>query len=375
MIWRKAEGCRVTLDDGRVLLDLTGGFGVAALGHRNPRILEAWRSQEVVHALGDLAEAEVTVRLRRALPRPAKLGVTGEDAVEIALRTALLATGRPGIVAFDGAYHGTGLLALAATGFERFRAPFAPWLPGPVYRFPYGEDPGPLPADAACVIVEPVQGRAGSLVPPPEFLAQLRRRCDEAGALLVVDAIYAGLGRTGELWPGDDVADVLCVGKALGGGLPLSAALFYRDGLEEVWDLGPEDVYTHTHAGSPLACAAALVVLDEVPRLLERVAAAGDRFEAEGWHGRGLLRAREGSADDALARGVLVIPAGLDGALIQATPPLTITDDELDEAFSLLCSSSAVARRAGTSTAPGGASSHPGTPRAPGSRARRGRAR
>ncbi len=326
----------MTLSDGREMLDLTGGFGVAALGHRNPRILEAWRSQPVVHALGDLADAEVTTRLRRALPRPAKLGVTGEDAVEIALRTALLATKRAGIVAFEGAYHGTGLLALAATGIEDFRAPFAAWLPGPVHRRPYGVDPGPLPGDAACVIVEPVQGRAGSVVPPPGFLETLRVRCDEAGALLVVDAIFAGLGRVGELWPGEDVADVLCVGKALGGGLPLSAALFYRDGLAEVWELGPEDVYTHTHVGSPLACAAALVVLDEAPRLLGRVLDAGERFQRAGWRGRGLLRAREGSADEALSRGVLVVPAGRDGSLVQATPPLTISDDELDEAFERL---------------------------------------
>jgi 4-aminobutyrate aminotransferase-like enzyme len=336
VIWAGAEGCRVTLADGRELLDLTGGFGVAALGHRNPRIIAAWREQEVVHALGDLADAEVTVRLREALPWPAKLGVTGEDAVEIALRTAHLATGRPGIVAFEGAYHGTGLLALAATGFERFREPFAAWLPGPVHRFPYGEDPGPLPADAACVVVEPVQGRAGSRVPPPGFLETLRRRCDEAGALLVVDAIYAGLGRIGELWPGADVADVLCAGKALGGGLPLSAALFLRAGLEELWRLGPEDVYTHTHVGNPLACAAALVVLEEAPRLLGRVREAGERFAAAGWHGAGLLRAREGDADEALARGVLVVPAGLDGSLIQATPPLTITDAELEEGFERL---------------------------------------
>jgi 4-aminobutyrate aminotransferase/(S)-3-amino-2-methylpropionate transaminase len=336
VIWARAEGCRVTLADGRELLDLTGGFGVAALGHRNPRIVDAWASQPVVHALGDLAESEVTLRLRAELPRPAKLGVTGEDAVEIALRTALLATGRPGIVAFEGAYHGTGLLALAATGLERFRAPFALWLPGPVHRCPYGEDPGPLPADAGCVIVEPVQGRAGSRVPPYGFLDTLRRRCDEADALLVVDSIYAGLGRVGELWPGDEVADVLCIGKALGGGLPLSAALFYRDRLEELWQLGPEDVYTHTHTGNPLACAAALVVLDEVPRLLDRVAAAGERFEREGWHGRGLLRARPGDAADAFERGVLVVPAGVDGSLIQATPPLTITDAELDEAFERL---------------------------------------
>jgi 4-aminobutyrate aminotransferase-like enzyme len=336
MIWAKAEGCRVTLADGRELLDLTGGFGVAALGHRNPRILEAWREQEVVHALGDLADAEVTVQLREALPRPSKLGVTGEDAVEIALRTAMLATGRPGIVAFDGAYHGTGLLALAATGFEQFRAPFAQWLPGPVHRRAWGEDPGVLPVDTACVIVEPVQGRAGSRVPPAGFLDTLRRRCDEAGALLVVDSIYCGLGRIGELYPGDDVADVLCIGKALGGGLPLSAALFYRDGLEELWQLGPEDVYTHTHVGSPLACAAALVLLDELPGLLDRVVEAGERFERAGWHGQGLLRAREGDADEALERGVLVVPAGLDGSLIQATPPLTITDEELDDALNRL---------------------------------------
>jgi 4-aminobutyrate aminotransferase/(S)-3-amino-2-methylpropionate transaminase len=170
-------------------------------------------------------------------------------------------------------------------------------------------------------------------VPPADFLPALRRRCDDAGALLVVDAIYAGLGRTGLMWPGAEVADVLCVGKALGGGLPLSAALFVKDGLAELWQLGPEDVYTHTHTGNPLACAAALVVLDEVPRLLGHVTAMGDRFERAGWHGRGLLRARAGSADEALARGVLVVPAGLDGSLVQATPPLTISEAEVDEAL------------------------------------------
>lgn len=333
MIWRKAESCRVTLADGRELLDLTGGFGVAALGHRNPRILEAWREQEVVHALGDLAEAEVTQRLREALPWPAKFGVTGEDAVEIALRTAQLATQRSGIVAFERAYHGTGLLALAATDFPQFKEPWRDWLPGPVHRFPYGDDPGPLPDDAACVIVEPVQGRGGARVPPDGFLQQLRTRCDDAGALLVVDAIYAGLGRTGELWPGAGVADVLCVGKALGGGIPLSAALFVDEALQRLWELGPEDVYTHTHAGNPLACAAALVVLDEVATLLPRVHELGERFAAAGWHGQGLLRARAGDAAGALERGVLVIPAG---ELIQATPPLTLSDDELQEALDRL---------------------------------------
>ncbi|HEX9415631.1 MAG TPA: aspartate aminotransferase family protein [Gaiellaceae bacterium] len=335
MLWARAEGCRVWDENGREYLDLTGGFGVAVLGHRNPRIAEAIASAPVVHALGDLAEAEVTAQLRRALPWPAKFGVTGEDAVEIALRTALLATGKPGIVAFEGAYHGTGLLALAATGFERFREPFASWLPGPVHRRPYGEDPGPLPPDAGCVIVEPVQGRGGARVPPDDFLPRLRERCDEAGALLVADEIYCGLGRTGVMWRSGELADVLCAGKALGGGLPLSAA-FFRPGLEQVWELGPEDVYTHTHTGNPLACAAALVVLEEVPKLLDRVGEAGERFERAGWHGAGLLRAREGDADEALRRGVIVVPASEDGSLISATPPLTISDEEIGEALERL---------------------------------------
>jgi 4-aminobutyrate aminotransferase-like enzyme len=339
VLWADASGCLVRDAEGREYIDLTGGFGVAVLGHRNPRIVEAVASAPVVHALGDLAEAEVTWRLREALPWPAKFGVTGEDAVEVALRTALLATGRSGIVAFEGAYHGTGLLALAATGLERFREPFAAWLPGPVHRRAFGEDPGPLPEDAGVVIVEPVQGRVGARVPPDDFLPAVRRRCDEAGALLVVDAVFTGIGRIGELWPGSEVADVVCVGKALGGGLPLSAALFVRPDLEGVWDLGLEDAYTHTHSGNPLACAAALVVLDEVPRLLPRVGELSERFEAAGWRGRGLLRVRSGDAVRAEESGVLVIPipAG-EGrpALIQAAPPFTLTDEELDEAFALL---------------------------------------
>jgi 4-aminobutyrate aminotransferase/(S)-3-amino-2-methylpropionate transaminase len=339
VIWTRAEGSRVWDENGREYIDLTAGFGVAVLGHGNPRIREAMSSQPIVHALGDLAEAEVTRRFRAALPWPAKLAVTGEDAVEIALRTALLATEKPGIVAFDGAYHGTGMLALAATGLERFRVPFEPWLPGPVHRRPYGEDPGRLPDDAGCVIVEPIQGRVGSRVPPPGFLAVLRERCEAAGVLLIVDAIFTGLGRLGEMWPGEDVADVLCVGKALGGGLPLSAALFVRTDLERVWDLGREDVYTHTHVGSPLACAAGLVVLEEVPSLLDRVRSLSERFAAAGWHGAGLLRTRRTNAAHAIRNGVLAIPIpAQDGrhALAQAAPAFTITDEELEEAFARL---------------------------------------
>ena len=337
MIWAEAQGCRVIDANGREYLDLSGGFGVAALGHRNPDVTAAIAAQaeRCIHALGDLAEADVAAELRRRLGQGGHevlLGVTGEDAVEVALRTALLVTGRPGIVAFEGAYHGTGLLALAATGFEHFREPFAQWLPGPVHRFPYGEDPGPLPSYAGCVVVEPVQGRAGARVPPEGFLDVLRERCDEAGALLVCDEIYTGLGRTGVLWRSGGLADVIVCGKALGGGLPLSGCIV-RPEHAAAWELGPEAVYTHTHMGNPLACAAALVVLERIPGLLGRVRAAGERFAQAGWDGAGLLRAKRGDAFAAWERGVIVIPAGQDGSLMSATPPLTISDGEIDEAL------------------------------------------
>jgi adenosylmethionine-8-amino-7-oxononanoate aminotransferase len=129
------------------------------------------------------------------------------------------------------------------------------------------------------------------------------------------------------MWPGSDVADVLCAGKALGGGLPLSAALFVRRDLEDVWNLGVEDVYTHTHSGNPLACAGALVVLEEVPKLLPRVHELAARFDAAGWQGKGLLRIADRPAPD----GVLLIPVG---DRVQAAPPYTLSDDELDEALS-----------------------------------------
>ena len=336
MRWAWADGCRVRDEQGREYLDLSGGFGVAALGHSNPRIRDAIAAQPVAHALGDLQEAEVTARLREELPWPARFGVTGADAVELGLRTALLATGRPGIACFDGAYHGTSLAAVAATAIERLREPVAPWLPGPVHRFAYGEDPGVLPAEVGCVLVEPVQARGGARVPTERFLEIVRARCDDAGALLVSDEIYCGLGRVGTMWPAGDLPDVRLIGKALGGGLPLSAALFVRGDLASAWDELPGDTFTHTHLGNPLACAAALVVLEEVPRLLERVRFAGEAMERAGWSGMGLLRSRPGDWDDALVRGVITIPAGTNNELLSATPPLTITDAELDEALELL---------------------------------------
>ena len=201
VIWAEAEGCRVVDGDGRRLLDLSGGFGVAALGHRNP---EVWAAVEVqaarcVHALGDLAEADVTAELRRRLGlggHEVKLGVTGEDAVEIA----------PDRAPRHGPSRDRGLRgrlprhrAPRARG-DRVRAlprAFGPGSPGRCIAFRTARIPARCRPDAGCVIVEPVQGRAGARVPPAGFLERLRERCDEAGALLIADEVYCGLGRTG----------------------------------------------------------------------------------------------------------------------------------------------------------------------------------
>ena len=176
-------------------------------------------------------------------------------------------------------------------------------------------------------------------MPPADFLPTLRDRCDDAGALLVIDAIFTGIGRLGEMWPAAEIADILCVGKALGGGLPLSAALFVTENLAALWAVDGEDLYTHTHVGNPLACAAALVVLEEVPKLLPRVRELAERFEVAGWQGAGLLRTRPQDAARATGNGVLVIPVpAREGrqALVQAAPAYTIGDEELEEAFARL---------------------------------------
>ena len=279
MIWAEAEGCRVVDGDGRRLLDLSGGFGVAALGHRNPEVWAAVEAQAArcVHALGDLAEADVTAELRRRLGlggHEVKLGVTGEDAVEIALRTALLVTDRPGSSPSRAPTTAPGSSRSPRPGSSASARPSGPGSPGRCIAFRTARILARCRPDAGCVIVEPVQGRAGARVPPAGFLERLRERCDEAGALLIADEVYCGLGRTGTLWASDGLADVLVTGKALGGGLPISACLM-RPEHADAWPRGPEDVYTHTHTGNPLAAAAALVVLERIPELLDRVREAG----------------------------------------------------------------------------------------------------
>ena len=389
VFWEEARGANVRDADGNVYLDLTGAFGVALVGHAHPRVERAVHEQtsRLLHGMGDLHPPTVKVLLMERLaalsPWPdarVVLASTGSEAVEIALKTALLATGRPGILAFEGAYHGLTLGSLAATSRGYFRDPFAARLFGGVAFAPFPDPregdrgvqgslarveealeqgaPGGHPIGA--VLVEPVQGRAGVRIPPAGFLAELGERARARGALVVADEVLTGMGRTGA--PLRSVAeglvpDLVSVGKALGGGLPVSACL----GPARVMDAWPpspgEALHTSTFLGHPLGCAAALAVLDLIGEgIPERARHVGGRLaaglrsilgEAPGVgeiRGAGLLlgielvsakgAALEGGAvrvaEAALAEGLMVLPGGELGHVVELAPPAFLTGEQIE---------------------------------------------
>jgi 4-aminobutyrate aminotransferase-like enzyme len=370
IFWDRAAGANVWDVDGNRFLDLGGAFAVANVGHAHPRVVTAVAHQaaRLLHGMGDVHPSETKVALLEALcarfpgggPARAVLGSSGADAVESALKTALLATGRPGVVAFEGAYHGLALGALDTTWRREFRAPFTGRLPARTAfaRFGDAKDAAraareaPFPIGA--VLVEPIQGRGGVRVPPPGFLRDLRTLCDAEGWLLIADEVFTGFGRTGRLFAcerDDVVPDLLCVGKGLASGMPLSACI----GRAAVMDAWPESrgeaLHTQTFLGHPPSCAAglaALAVLDE-EKLVTRAAETGARalaFLAQMTaataavaevRGAGLMIGIECATaeiahrvvSDALARGVILLPGGDDGRTLTVTPPLTIGPDLL----------------------------------------------
>jgi len=410
VVWERAHGTRVWDADGNEYLDLTAAFGVAAVGHAHPRVTAAIARQAVLlpHAMGDVHPARLKVELLERLAALAPgdlnvthLGLSGSDALEAALKTAVLATGRSGVLAFAGAYHGLSYGALPLAGTEYFRTPFAAQLARHVHHAPFA---GPGSAEFSsiesilaaggigAVVIEPVQGRGGVRPAPPDLLPALATLCRRHGVLLIIDEIMTGLGRTGRWFAVEDetvVPDILLVGKALGGGLPLSAAIG-SEGVMASWrgaagsgggiapahggriatahgggtPAGPA-LHTATFLGHPLAAAAALAVLDVIAEedLVARAALHG-RTLREGLaaalaadagvaavRGRGLMIGVElrdpqtGAPDGAraagvmvelCARGVLVLTAGAAGEVIELTPPLIITAVEIERAIAAL---------------------------------------
>jgi len=391
VFWESARGANVRDADGNVYLDLTGAFGVALLGHGHPAVREAVRAQSeaLMHGMGDVHPPAIKVRLlerlRDAMPwKDARtvLSTTGSEAVESALKTAALATGRAGVLAFDGAYHGLTLGSLAVTDRPLFREPFTRRIYSGVAFVPF-PDPTRDGASAAkrsldaveavlkggapngdpigAVIVEPVQGRAGARVAPDGFMSRLATLARDAGALVIADEVFTGLGRCGAILASDRVGlspDLVCLGKALGGGVPISACVGRAEVMDAWPESGGEAIHTSTFLGHPLGCAAALAVLDTVEsegvagraKRLGGTLVAALRRSVSGLRcvvdirGLGLMIGIELAQGDgqtpragaavrvaraALEEGVLVLPAGEHGHVVELTPPVELTEEQL----------------------------------------------
>lgn len=398
IVWHRARGVHVWDAEGRKYLDLTAAFGVAAAGHANPRVVAAGQAQmaTLLHAMGDVHPHARKAELARELSRitferwTCGLGPrrnsgktifcnSGFEAVEAALKTAVLASGRSGIIVFEGAYHGLGYGALNATHRELFRGPFRKQLSefGSFVPFPQTSDQLPETergirrllrrGGIGAVLVEPIQARGGIKVPPPEFLAVLRQLCDEHGALLILDEIYTGFGRTGQWFACEHsgvAPDLICIGKALAGGFPMSACIGRADVMDAAWPASRgEAIHTSTFLGHPVGCAMALAQLHEIEnrKLVTRAAEAGRILSSQLTalrhprlklfaRGCGLmagleLKNRQGTPagkvtmrviKDLLNRGFILLPEGEFGNVISFTPPLTISRGQLSTAVAEL---------------------------------------
>ena len=386
----RADGARLTDVDGNTFIDFTGGVGCLAVGHAHHRVVEAAQEQleRFLHSDFTMIPYEVYVALAERLvalapfsgPAKAAFFNSGAEAVENAVKIARAATGRPAVIAFEGAFHGRTLMALTLTSKAHpYKAGLGPFAPE-VYRVPFpnayrGPDSVAALAalehalhtqvaaeNVAAIIIEPVQGEGGFLPAPPEFLVGVRRLCDEHGILLIADEVQTGFGRTGRLFAMEHSGvepDLMTLAKSIAAGLPLSAVV----GKAHVMDAPGPNAIGGTYVGNPVALAAAVAVLDviEDEGLVERAVVLGDvirarmlewqdRFAAIGdVRGLGSMLAVE-LVDDrvtktpapalaaavtqaALAEGLLLLRAGVHSNCIRVLLPLTIQDTELEEAL------------------------------------------
>jgi 4-aminobutyrate aminotransferase len=394
--WVRGEGHRLWDDAGRSYLDFACGIAVTGLGHAHPRVTRAIHEQvdRLVHVSNGLGYIEPVSRLASALadtfPDPLDTVMfvnSGAEAVEGALKLARRVTGRPGFVAFEGAFHGRTFGAASVTSSNlNYRAGYAPFVPGvEIVPFPRPYADGlseaeaseealaalrarmssvVAPSDVAAMIVEPIQGEGGFRPAPAAFLRGLREICDEHGILLIVDEVQTGLARTGTMWAFEDagiIPDVVAVGKAIANGLPLAAIVASR-ALHERWGRG---AHGSTFGGNPVACAAGVEVLGTIADEdlvgnararggqlvggLRELAAADPRIGDI--RGRGLMIGVELTRDRATREpdgdlanavigraadgGLIVLTAGPAHEVVRFLPPLDVTADEVDEALAM----------------------------------------
>jgi 4-aminobutyrate aminotransferase/(S)-3-amino-2-methylpropionate transaminase len=380
----RASGAHVWDADGRRYTDFIGGIGVLNVGHSQPSVVAAIarQAEQYTHLCFQVASYEPYVQLAERLnalapgPSPKKtlLLSTGAEATENAVKIARAFTGRPGVIAFAHGYHGRTLLALSMTGKNApYKQNFGPFC-SEIYHAPYPSASHDWPIEralaalddlfesecapdrTACIIIEPVLGEGGFVPAPPEFLRALRSICTRHGIVLICDEVQTGFGRTGRRFAIEHAgieADLITVAKSLGGGMPLSAVI----GKAEIMDAPAPGGLGGTYAGNPVACAAALAVLDLIDdAFLERASRIGERvrecfeelrvrFPKDVLEVRGLgammaieFRPAGGSAivkriiAGARERGVLLMHAG-NGNVIRVLVPLIVSDADLDDAL------------------------------------------
>src|SRR5580693_1012255 len=395
---RHAEGAMVEDVDGNRFIDLGGGIGCTNVGHRNPRVLGALRAQldQFLHLCFQITGYESYVAVAEKLnqltpgnfPKKTFLVNSGAEAVENAVKIARAFTGRPAVISVEDGFHGRTMLGLSLTSKTHpYKEGFGPFLPD-VYRIPFGvpanarlSNRGPVTAEqvaeqldqtfrrvvaaesVAAIVVEPVLGEGGFVVPPAGFLPALVEICRDRGIVFVADEVQTGFGRTGELFASKHFGiepDLILTAKSLGGGLPLAAIT----GRAEIMDAPGPGGLGGTFGGNPACCAAALAVFEEFAdgQLLARARALGEQFQrqAAAWQrqhaliadvrGLGAMQAIEfveakGApctkaakklVQHCLQRGVLVLTAGTYDNVLRLLMPLTMSDAEFGDALQVM---------------------------------------
>jgi 4-aminobutyrate aminotransferase/(S)-3-amino-2-methylpropionate transaminase len=396
----KAKGAAVTDVDGNILIDFAGGIGALAAGHCPDSVVGAMQDQaeKLIHTCPLVASYEPFVEVVELLndiapgegPQRSALLNSGAEAVECAVKVARSYTGRPAIIVFEGGYHGRTNLTLAMTSkYARFKKGFGPFAPE-IYRLPFPNlyrRPAEMsadgyidfciqqlehamvaqvdPSDVAAIVIEPVQGEGGYIPTPSRFLERIRLLCDEHGMLMIADEIQSGFGRTGKLFAVehyDIVPDLLVTGKSIASGMPLAAVT----GPEKIMKAPQPGGMGGTYSGNPLACAAAIETIKMIanPAFLARAAAVGERIKGHlkqiadqtpligDIRGLGPMLAVELVTDqvqktpapdetiklrqEALQRGLIILPAGLHFNCVRFLPPLIISDEMIDEGMAVL---------------------------------------
>ncbi|MFO8059515.1 MAG: aminotransferase class III-fold pyridoxal phosphate-dependent enzyme [Bacillota bacterium] len=366
-----AEGSIVVDTEGNEFIDLCAGYAVINAGHRHPRIVAAV-TEQLQHmgmstkTMLSAREVELARALAEITPGDLKrsfLCATGTEAVEVALKVARMHTGRTGFVACENAFHGKTLGALSATGSGSYRDPFEPLIPG-FTHVPYNDLEAMEEAvddETAAVIVEPVQGEAGAVVPDPGYLPGVRRICDRAGALLIFDEVQSGMGRTGKNFGCEHSGvspDIMTLAKGLGGGLmPVGAAVAAPE-VFAAFDANPW-IHSSTTGGNPLACAAAVAALEVLqeenlagqaarkgewvmghlqelaaryPELIESVSGAGLLLGIRFTKPAGGIMV----LTELFSRGVLVVPSLMNWKVMRIAPPLNIPEELLERGLEVL---------------------------------------